>query len=160
MTLEERARKAREILFSRYDDLNVLWLQAEEQLTQLHVPCPVSHTYAKYQDQDDPNGALTCKCLGLQKVRGKWRICHSLYEEWCDQHLGWIPITECSAETRVEAAKHLDDLRKAVVESAERFIPKVDEAINTLAKTVGFSANAQSRDLLAERAKLNGHHNK
>src|SRR5215471_9015545 len=132
MKLEERAEKAREMLFSRYDTLNALWLQAEEQLTQLHVPRPVSHKYAAYDDGGLPS-AITSKYLGLQKVKGKWRICHGIYEEWWQPGPEWTPITECSAESRVEATKHLDDLRKAVVESAERFIPKVDEAINTLA---------------------------
>jgi hypothetical protein len=160
MTLQERARNARKTLFSRYDQLNALWLQAEEQLTQLHIPRPVSHKYAEYQDWDQPNGAITSKYLGLQKVKGKWRICHGICEEWCQPEPYWTPIIECSAESRVEATKHLDGLRKAVVESAERFIPKVDEAINALAETLGLPASAQSQDLLAERAKLNGHRNK
>ena len=157
MTLEERARKARETLFNRYDQLNALWLQAEEQLTQLHIPCSV---YYPYDKNHEPDGATIYKCLGLQKVKGKWRICHGIYEEWCQPEPYWTPITECSAESRVEATKHLDGLRKAVVESAERFIPKVDEAINALAETLGLPASAQSQDLLAERAKLNGHCNK
>jgi len=41
LTLEERAESARAALFNRYDTLNALWLEAEEQLTQFHIPCPV-----------------------------------------------------------------------------------------------------------------------
>jgi ribosomal protein L32 len=41
VTLNERAEKARTTLFSRYDQLNALWLQAEKELAKLHIPHPV-----------------------------------------------------------------------------------------------------------------------
>lgn len=157
MTLDERAQIARDALFNRYDTLNALWLNAEEQLTQFHIPRPVYYTYDKYQDPNDELGALTCKRLGLRRIRGKWRICYELYEEWHDRELGWTPITECSADIRVEAAKHLDGLREAVVKFAEDFIPKVDEAVKVLADTLRQPISIESREVLAERAKLNGH---
>ena len=157
MTLEERAESARETLFGRYDELNALWLQAEEQLTQFHIPRPVYHQFDEYQDPGNPPGAMTSKYLSLQKVKGKWRICYGLCDDWCDHDYGWTPITECSAQVRVEAARHLEKLREKVVKSAEDFIPKVDEAIKTLAAAVGRTVNIESRDLLTERAKLNGH---
>jgi hypothetical protein len=160
MTLEERAESARATLFDRYDALNALWLQAEEQLTRFHIPRPAYHSYDEYQDFGNPPGAMTSKCLSLQKVKGKWRICYGLYDEWCDRDYGWTPITECSAQVRVEAARHVDKLREKVVKTAEDFIPRVDEAIQTLAATVGQLVSIESQDLLTERAKLNGHHNK
>ena len=159
MTLEERAESARETLFGRYDELNALWLQAEEQLTKFHIPCFVYCKYDEYQDPADQPGFMTSKYLLLQKIKGKWRICYGLVDDWDVDH-GWTPITECSAHVRVEAARHLDKLREKVVKSAEDFIPKVDEAIKTLAAAVGRTVNIESRDLLSERAKLNGHHNK
>jgi hypothetical protein len=60
----------------------------------------------------------------------------------------------CSGEVRADAAKHLPGLEKAVVESAERFVPKVDEAIKALSEALGEDGNVAA--LLAERAKLNG----
>ncbi len=157
MTLDERAQNARDTLFKRYDVLNALWLQAEEQLTAFHVPRPASYAYLEYDDPDSPL-AMIHERLGLQKIRGKWRICHGLdYDVWPDREQ-WTPITECSAEIRVRAVRYVQDLRKAIVDDAERFIPQVEEAIHTLATTVGLSTSTESQDVLANHAKLNGHH--
>ena len=164
MTLEERAQKARDTLFSRYDVLNALWLNAEGQLTQFHIPCPVYCKYDEHRDPKDGSGAATSKYLSLQKIKGKWRICYGVIYDWdldpgyaWEVDPGWTPITECSAQVRVEAARHLDKLREQVVKSAEDFITEVDEAIDTLAAAVRHSENIERKDLLAERAKLNGH---
>ena len=129
MKLEERAERTRETLFDRYDALNALWLEAEEQLTRLHIPRPVYHEDNQYQDPANEPGAMTSQYLSLQKAKGKWRICHGLSDDWCGRDYGWTPITECSAEVRVEAAMHVDKLRAKVVKSAEDFISTVDEAI-------------------------------
>lgn len=155
MTLNERAQNAHDELFVRYDKLNALWLEAEEQLTQLHIPRPVECIYHDYEpDSRDPNFRIA-ECLGLQKIKGKWRICYGAYDLSSEpEPSDWTPITDCSASIRVEAAEHLPKLRKAVVESAEKFIPKVDSAIMQLAEALDQSANLN--DLLAERAKLNG----
>ncbi|HEY7423556.1 MAG TPA: hypothetical protein VH682_04870 [Gemmataceae bacterium] len=155
MTLEERAQKAREELFERYDQLNALWLKAEEHLTKYHIPCPVQFMYSYTPDDVRCNNEIPeCECLGLQKVKGKWRICYGEYYSCNQPDADWQPITECSAEIRVRAARHLPGLEKAVVESAERFIPKVDSAIKQLAEILGQPADLAN--LLAERAKLNG----
>lgn len=99
------------------------------------------------------------KHLGLRKIRGKWRICYCLYyyDAFPDRE-DWTPITECSAEIRVEAARHVEALREAIVKSAEGFISRVDKAISRLATTVGLTTSPESQDGLVERAKLNGHH--
>ncbi|HTU19587.1 MAG TPA: hypothetical protein VMG10_16115 [Gemmataceae bacterium] len=155
MTLNERAQKARDELFVRYDKLNALWLKAEEQLTHLHIPRPAECIYRDYEpDYREPEFRIA-ECLGLQKIKGKWRICYGEYALLSEPGPSdWTPITDCSAEIREEAAKHFPKLHKAVVESAEKFIPKVDSAIQHLAEALGDSANLN--DLLAERAKLNG----
>lgn len=158
MTPEERAHSARDILFKRYDELNALWLQAEEQLTQFHIPRPVYYKYDEYQDPNGQQGATTSKYLSLQKIKGKWRICHSLYEDWCDHEHGLTPITECSAQVRIEAVEHFDKFRTKVVKSTEDFIPEVDEAIKKLDSSIRLHGNVESRDQVAKRAKLNGHH--
>jgi hypothetical protein len=155
MTLDERAQKVRKELFARYDQLNALWLKAEERLTKHHVPRPVQCIYAlPNTGEPEDQGLPEAVCLGLQKVKGKWRICYGVYWFSAQPDADWLPITECSAEIRVEAARHLPKLEKAAVESAEKFIPKVDEAIQQLAEALGKPDNLA--DLLAERAKLNG----
>jgi hypothetical protein len=156
LTLEQRAKKVRDELFSRYDQINALWLKAEEQITQFHIPQPVQFTYGSYNLEDPgPYYCEVCECLGLFKIKGKWRIC---YGSFLPDHEGgpneWTPITEASAQIRIEAASHLPDLKKAVVESAEKFVPKVDQAIQALAAALKQPDNLA--ELLAERAKLNG----
>lgn len=130
MTLTERAENARKTLFGRYDQLNALWLRAEEELTRLHIPRSVEFCYQTYTNED---GSYDEEYLGVQKNKGTWKICHGCSDgspvEVCS---GWTPITDCSAETRVRAAKYLPQFREAVVNSAETFIPKVDEAISQL----------------------------
>ncbi len=155
MTLEQRAKKVRDELFSRYDQINALWLQAEEQITQFHIPEPVQFTYSSYLiDERNPNSEV-CECLGVFRVKGKWRICYGSFlpnqEGGPDE---WTPITEAAAQIRVEAASHLPGLKKAVVESAEKFVPRVDKAIQALA--VALKQPDNLAELLSERAKLNG----
>ena len=55
---------------------------------------------------------------------------------------------------RVDAARYLPGLEKSVVETAERFIPRVDSAISALTEALGMPITIEA--LLAERAKLNG----
>jgi len=157
MTLIERARKVRETLCGRYEQLNALWLRAEEELTRLHIPRPVGCDYRQYLDDPHDDNTLICECLGIQKVKGKWRICHATYPAYSAPELcgGWTPITECSVETRVRAASHLPKLREAIVKSAENFVPQVDDAIDELKKALNVPDD-HLRALLAERAKLNG----
>jgi len=150
MTLAKRAETARASLFVRYDELNSLWTAAEEQLTKLHIPCAVRYCYLQYpEDSYRPDEGYIEECLGLQKIKGKWRICHTV-SAWNDPEYYWTPITECSAETRVQAAKHLAGLRQAIVESAEGFIPKVDEAIDVLKAEVSNHTENVIADLFGE----------
>ena len=158
MTLTQRAREARETLFQRYDQLNALWLEAEEQLRKFHIPHGICHVYEYYEPDPDRSGPDANLCLGLQKVKGEWRICHGCYRDDFPpfEVEDWTPITECSAEIRVRAAQNLPGLREAVVESAEDFIPKVDDAITSLSEELKPCSDQHLQALLAERAKLNG----
>jgi len=157
MALAKRAEQARRVLFERYDQLNALWLEAEKQLSKFHIPCPVCYEYAT---DEEYSGQHYCPvighCLGLQKVKGQWRICYGTYFYPApEEDSGWKPITECSAEVRVSAASHLPRFRERVVESAEEFIPKVDKAITELKEALEMPEESLQA-LLAERAKLNG----
>src|SRR5262245_51293626 len=105
MTLEQRAAKARKALFPRYDQLNALWLTVEERLSKYHIPRPPEYIYCEYRvDERDPNSGPAWDCLGMQKIKGKWRICHGSYCWSEDGPSDWTPIVECSAEIRVRAA--------------------------------------------------------
>jgi len=156
MTLDQRAEQARKVLFSRYDQLNDLWLRAEKELAKFHIPRAAEFCYQCYDDHGF-EGELLREYLGVRKIKGKWRICLGSFrretaDETSDQ---WTPITDCSAETRVWAVEYLPQLWEAVVKSAESFIPEVDEAIDKLRKALNVP-DEHLRALLAERAKMNG----
>jgi hypothetical protein len=157
MTLSQRAQTARDALLGRYDQLNSLWLQAEEQLTRFHIPRPVYFAYRTYErDVGDPSHLIN-DCLGIQRIKGKWRICHAVdcHPNVDEYNPEWTPIAECSVETRAEAAKYLPQLRERIVETAENFIPVVEKAIAELKKALNVP-DEHLKSLLAERAKLNG----
>jgi hypothetical protein len=136
MTLIDRAQQAREALYARYDKLSALWIKAEEELVKFHIPRPVTCECLEYEDSHDANARI-CEALGVQKINGNWRICHSVYPLGSKpESTGWTPITECPVETRVLMTELLPDLRADVVKSAEEFIPEVDKAIEELEKTL------------------------
>jgi hypothetical protein len=152
-TMLERAAAAKQALFQRYDELNALWIDAEDQINQLHIPVSVSHICYSYGQCDELS-----ECLGLQKVKGKWRICHATFHDQFPEDEEWTPIVECSALIRVNFTKYLEGFREKVVRSAEEFIPKVDEAIAMMRKAVNSPQDENLKAMLAERAKLNGKH--
>jgi hypothetical protein len=161
MTFDERAEQARNALFSRYDRLNNLWLQAEKELAKFHIPRTAEFCYQCYDD-NGREGELLKEYLGVRKIKGKWRICLGSYrrrtladEDPEGVNDEWTPITDCSAETRVWAVEYLPQLLEAVVKSAETFIPEVDHAIDKLRKALN-GPDEHLRTLLAERAKMNG----
>ncbi|MDZ4818737.1 MAG: hypothetical protein SGJ20_07170 [Planctomycetota bacterium] len=133
MTLLERAHSAQKALFSRYDRLNQLWTEAEKRLTSNHVPHFVTVVCQRWPDIQ---GEETIEEIGLVKIKGEWRIGFTEVDgrDTDYLHVSWIPIVDCSAQIRVNCAKHLPKLEQAVVESAEKFIPRVDIAIDELTK--------------------------
>ena len=128
--LELRAERARTQLFERYDQLNALWINAEEVIGRFHIPQAVWYEYRT--DLQNSGGIEMGYCLGVVKLNGKWRICHRTYCHLSAKGSDATPITECSAEILVKTAEHLPELLDQVVASAEQFIPRVDEAIETV----------------------------
>lgn len=156
--LKARANRTRQVLFGKYDQLNALWAEAEKRIVQQHIPQTVYYCHKRLGQgplHEDPP-FLACY-IGLAKIKGEWRICVGSVWEDHDEEPDWTPITDCSIEVRVELAEHLAALQLAAVESAEKFVPKVDEAISRLSELLGVPADDEHlKELLAERAKLNG----
>jgi len=130
MTLAERAENAQKTLFGRYDQLNAKWEAAEKRLRSMHIPREVSVPYL--EEVDEYGQPQVDYYIGLVKYRGEWRICTHSYHNPSGDSTNWTPITEASAETRVELVQYLPKLHEAVVKSAEDFIGKVDEALKGL----------------------------
>jgi len=156
MTLAQRAVEARTALFTRYDQLNALFEEAEQEFTRHHLPRGVEFAYREHFDEQ---GQGTVFALGIQKVKGKWRLCHTSYyfpHGYYEGDYEWVPLVEASAENRVRAAEHVVKLREMIVETLEKFVPETDEAITKLRSSVQELKNEDLVKLLAERAKLNG----
>lgn len=130
-TFSERAEAARDALYRKYNLLNETWREAERQLTKYHIPHDV---WLEYRHDDTPN-CDTKYYLGLSKVQGKWRICHSIFDRLAEYDIV-TPITECSAQVRCFLARRIDDLRDKLIEVLNDFEKEVDEAIRQLRTSI------------------------
>lgn len=128
--LDERNERARKALAARYDLLNQKWADAEKMLKSMQVPRSVWIEYdSEPVDPQRPGEWQICYCLGLVKYRGDWRLCHGTYDTSEGGPDNWKPVVDCSVEQRVAAAPHIGKLRERLVESAEKYISKVDRAV-------------------------------
>lgn len=130
--LVERNRTASEQLASRYDLLNEQFIAAESRLKALK---PLRPTWVSYDHQENEDGFSFWELLGLAKVDGKWRLVHASDHELNDDGSGPLnikPVTECTVEVRISAAKQVRNLHEKIVEQKEKFIPTVEEAIAEL----------------------------
>ena len=126
-----------EHLSSRYDKLNALWKNAEEQLRQFMVPVEVEYCYRSYIDVEDPvalqHNVKTDEFLGWVKWCGSWRLCFGIADDSCGAPPHWKPVTDCTIDRRMECIPHFAKLRKMVVEKAKATVPQLDTAIADLA---------------------------
>lgn len=129
-TADEKIQELAPVLDEKYKQLNSAWDAIEKKLRSMLPPREVWKAYRWYDDDPErPQGYINL-CLGLIKYRGDWRICHGRYYEPHEfEPNAWKPITECSAEERVEAIGYVDVLRDAIIEKAEKTLPSIDEAL-------------------------------
>lgn len=136
-TLEERNKKAADCLSPRYNLLNAKWELAEKKLKAMQAPRHVWIVYhSEPGDPGKPDEYQVNDCLGLVRYRGEWRLCHASYIDSDGTPTDWKPIIECSGEERVAAAGFVLKLREEVVCSAEKFVARVDRAIELLTEAL------------------------
>jgi hypothetical protein len=128
--LESRKDRAVAALHEQFDKLNALWTEKEKELVGMHVPERVWH---KYKEEGDDSGPDDFYYISLGKWRGQWRLLH------CIEHLNSgdsddKPIVEAPLDCRLQAAEHFDELRKKVIEAAEKSVAKVQDAIKALSR--------------------------
>jgi hypothetical protein len=116
----------------RYDQIELLWNEAEEDLKRFRVPHSVDYVY----DEEDYQGGNICPrayFLGWMRYGKGWRICCGYRAEHLDNdryyELDYKPVTECTLDTRVAMMHHYKALREKVVATAEGAVPQLDEAI-------------------------------
>jgi hypothetical protein len=132
----EREGRIIDALKKRYDEIEALWSQAEEDLKRFRVPSGVEHCYAS-----DYEGSYPIHYVMWWVRHGKsWRICHEIrkaYSEFDDkQHdeSDWKPIIECPLDLRLRMIPEFEHLRRKVIEEAENAVPQLDNAITSFRK--------------------------
>ncbi len=122
-------------LTERYDEIEALWNEAEEDLKRFHVPYPVVYWYAT-GIHEESNGQYGYG-LGFVRYGKGWRICHGEYFEGAHpDEPDWKPVIECPVDIRIKMMGHFETLRKKVIETAENAVPKLDKAIASFRKVL------------------------
>jgi len=128
--LEKKNLEVRQKLENGLDRLNAMWEQVEQKLIAFQTPRYVNFTY---DTQTNPeSGESAYSMLALAKVGGDWRVCYGIFYDSDHEEPDWKPITDCSAEIRVEAAKHVSKLKEEIIRTAEGFLPEIENAIASL----------------------------
>ena len=142
MTLDERNDEVNGALESRFSQLNAALEAHEAKLKAMMVPKDAWVMYDSCENEDLRSGETRGQYqsyIGMIKLRGAWRLCHGdCYFDYCgpEEAIAWKPLVEASIEDRMNAAKHIDKLREAIVEGKEKLVPDVEKAISTLAKSL------------------------
>jgi hypothetical protein len=120
----------------RYDQIDALWLRAEEDLRRfrLHtVVCTLPFESFSLDPNDfEGQGDKEHHCLGFLRYGKSWRICHGVYRDLppgYDEEPHWTPISDCSMEMRIKVIPVFQELRQKVIESVEQTVPKLDAAL-------------------------------
>ncbi len=127
--LDVRNKAAIEKATPLYDRINSVWEKTEEFLRSKGILAPVEFCYGGEEYGE--------YYLGLQKIGGKWRICHGFFHyNSQDQQTDWSVITDTPIELRVELLKHVQDLFEALVKSNEAVVPKLEKAAQEAEETL------------------------
>jgi hypothetical protein len=133
---DEREQQIIKALKGRYDEIEALWKQAEEDLKRIRIPQPVEHCYFSEYEHSYP----IHYSLWWMRYGKEWRICHgqvNAYSEVNEKHpdeCEWKAITECPLNLRLRMISEFENLRRKVIEAAENAIPTLDEAISRFRK--------------------------
>lgn len=133
MTVDERNQHANEAMDVRFAQLTAAWEQLEQELKTMRPVDPVEVCYF-----DDRRESIDRRFLAFWKSSGQWRIWHGHHEyQDYDEQIRWTQINEAPVRWRLDAVKHLEKLKEAIVKSKEEFIPEMDMAVESLVNQVG-----------------------
>ncbi len=131
-TLKERDDFAKQALASRYEALNQAFLEAEARLRDLKPIRTVHHAYNHDDSATEHGGPSSWELLAIMKYNDKWRIVHGKDDDFNDEPAELKPISERPVEVRVRAAVEVPELYIKIIEEKEKYVPVVEEAIQTL----------------------------
>jgi hypothetical protein len=130
-------------LAGRYDQLDALWHQAEEDLKRFRLHSVVATRPFKsiplLENDIDGNGPHEYHFLGFLRCGKSWRICYGVSQDTphgVEDEPHWTPISDCSVDLRIETIPVFEELRKKVVETAEQSVPKLDTALENFRRVL------------------------
>ena len=129
--LKKRNHEALSEVAPLFDQLNAAWEKIEDFFRSQGILAPTYISYAPlecWHNSVEPEtvGELV---LGIEKIKGKWRICHSAYDYRQGEVGTWTPVSDCSTELRTELLDHVGKLFEKLVESNEKYVPEVQKAV-------------------------------
>lgn len=126
--LVQRNKQAIEAASPLFDELNKSWDQIEKFLRKQGILHEVEHQIGTLDDLQ--YGAYASRLIGIQKRKGEWRVCYGVVHfQDPDEDAGWIPVTECTTDLRIELLEHVAGLFEELVKSNEKFVPEMEKAV-------------------------------
>src|SRR5262249_46314800 len=121
----QREQQIIKALTGRYDQIEALWKEAEEDLKRFRIPHAVEHCYRSDYDYGPPIHYF----VSGTRYGKEWRIVHetrTAHSEIDDRHHDeneLKPITDCPFGLRLAMIGEFENLRKKVIAAAEEAVP-------------------------------------
>lgn len=128
--LIERNRMALKQVSPLFDQLNDSWAKIEDFFRRQGILQSAEHSYGELKHWHNPAESEVYgeKLIGVQKIKGKWRIC---YGEFHHQHgdSDWTPVSDCNVDVRTEMLNHVGKLFEVLVDANEKYVPELEQAV-------------------------------
>ncbi len=127
-----------------FDELNSAWDKIEKFFRTQGILQSAYYSYdvAVVWPNQNESQQVGEFLIGIQKLKGKWHICHGVLEYRDGEISGWTPVAECSTELRIELLDHVDKLFERLVEANEKYVPEIEQAVaksQSVLKDLGIS---------------------
>jgi hypothetical protein len=133
---DERLRRAEKELRESADEVNQLLSAVEAKAVGMNPGHPVSVHIETFGD-DEQGFMEVAVCLGLEKIKDRWRLAQGEGPtddpmDWC-----WTPILECSLEDRIRASAHVEKLFEELLKASEERAQEARDAVAKLKNILG-----------------------
>ena len=127
--LIKRNQKALKQAAPLFDRINHAWDEIEDFFRKQGVLRPASFTYRNWSESNGQGEWGGQRLLGVEKVKGKWRICHGDLYDNGPLDVSWMPMAECGIELRIEMLEYVGELFAVMVKSNEEYIAEIEQAV-------------------------------
>lgn len=127
------------------DKLSKSWEQIEQFFRKQGILRGARYQYGSIYGDFPREDELGAKLLGVQKVKGTWRICYGeeLYTH-PDRDVDWVPVGDAPTAIRIGLLEHVGPLFEAMVKSNEGYLEEIEQAA---AKAQSVLADLEFSDL-------------